>query len=62
MYFDKKFRKLLNILKFESKVSCKGLKVILQPKSDSKDLKWKFPKMYFSESVETSFANQKYHS
>ena len=34
----KKFRKLLNILKFESKVSCKGLKVILRPKNHSKDL------------------------
>ena len=45
MYFlSKKLRKLFNILKFESKVSCKGLKGILLPKSDSKDLKVKFPK------------------
>ena len=34
----KKFRQLLNILKFESRVSCRGLKAILRPKSDSKDL------------------------
>ena len=41
---NKKLRKLLNILKYWSKTSSRGLKAILRPKSDSKDWEWKFPK------------------
>ena len=45
-------------MKFESKVSFKGLKWILLAKSDSKDLKVKFQKVL----VLTLFASQKQHS
>ena len=38
----KKFRKLFNILKFESKVAWKWL---FRPKSDSKHFSWKFQKV-----------------